>query len=192
MQSYLDDLWHLEGFMHVLGRSKKCYIFSFEHAHDLQCIVANGPYAVAGALLIVDYWRPGLVLEKFVIPRAGIWVRMFGLPLECYTAEAGFCLGKAIGEVIQVDVDTVWPRNIRYLLLKVWICLEAPLISGFFLTFSNGSHQWIECQYERICRMCRKCGKIGHTDGQCAMSFQEGQTFVDNHLAQVANNWGLG
>lgn len=87
-------------------------------------------------------------------------------------------------------MDTVWPRNIRYLRCKVWICLEAPLISGFFLTFLVGSHQWIECQYERICRMCRKCGKIGHTDGQCAMSFQEGQTFIDNHLAQVAQQLG--
>mgnify|MGYP003702868667 CR=1 FL=1 len=86
--------------MHVLGQSKICYIFSFEHAHDLQLLIAYGPCAVARALLIVDYWRPGLLLEKFVIPCARIWVLMFGLLLESYTAEAGFCLGKAIGEVI--------------------------------------------------------------------------------------------
>ncbi|KAI7993800.1 Uncharacterized protein LOK49_LG11G02620 [Camellia lanceoleosa] len=190
VQSFLDDLWQLAGFMHVIGRSKNVYILSFEHADDLHRVVANGPYAVAGAFFTVDHWRPQLVLEQLVISQAAIWVRLVGLPLECYTSEAGFCLGKAIGEVTQVDVDPLFPRNIRYLRIKVWISLETPLISGFFLKFQDGTHHWIECQYERLCRLCRKCGRIGHTDGQCATPFLEGQHLIQTHLASVAQRLG--
>ncbi|CAL5361495.1 unnamed protein product [Camellia sinensis] len=190
MQSFLDDLWQLDGFMHVIGRSKNVYMLSFEHADNLQRVVANGPYAVAGAFFTVDYWRSQLVLEKLVISQAAIWVRLVGLPLECYTYEAGFCLGKAIGEVLQADVDPLFPRNIRYLRIKVWIYLEAPLISGFFLKFQDGTHHWIECQYKCLCRLCRKCGRIGHTDGQCATLFLEGQHLIQTQLANVAQRLG--
>ncbi|KAI8017637.1 Uncharacterized protein LOK49_LG04G03106 [Camellia lanceoleosa] len=190
MQSYLDDLWQLDGFMHVVGRSKNVYILSFEHDDDLQWVVVNGLYAVAGAFFTVEYWRSQLVPEKLVISQAAIWVRLVGLPLECYTSEAGFCLGKAIGEVLQVDVDSLFPRNIRYLRIKVWINFEAPLLSGFFLKFQDGTQHWIACQYEHLCRFCRKCGRIGHTDRQCATPFLEGQHIIQTHLASVAQRLG--
>ncbi|KAI8010504.1 hypothetical protein LOK49_LG06G02451 [Camellia lanceoleosa] len=110
--------------------------------------------------------------------------------LECYIFEAGFCLGKAIGEVSHVDVDPHLPRNIRYLRIEVWICLEALLISGFLLKFPDGNHHWIEYQYERLCRLCRKCGKIAHTDGQCATPFREGHNLIQHHLASVVQRLG--
>ncbi|KAI8009335.1 hypothetical protein LOK49_LG06G01716 [Camellia lanceoleosa] len=59
-------------------------------------VASQGPYAVAGALFIVDYWRPSLVLDRLKIARFVVWVRLHGLPLECFTMEMGFQLEREL------------------------------------------------------------------------------------------------
>ncbi|KAI8023918.1 hypothetical protein LOK49_LG03G00614 [Camellia lanceoleosa] len=148
MQMHVNDLWHLEGSVHVYDRSKNHYVFLFERVGDMHRIVDNGPCAIQGALLIVDYWKPDLVLDRLIFNKMMIWVQLYGLPLECFTEEAGVRLGRAIGEVVKVDIDSLMPRNIRFLRLRVWVSLDKPLISGFFLKFPDGQQYWISCRYE--------------------------------------------
>ncbi|KAI8004367.1 Uncharacterized protein LOK49_LG08G00945 [Camellia lanceoleosa] len=172
---YVNDLWHLEGSVHVYGRSKNHYVFLFERAGDMHRIIDNGPYAIQGALLIVDYWKPDLILDRLLFDKMMIWVQLYGLPLECFTEEAGVCLGRAVGDVVKVDIDSLMPRNIQFLRLRVWVSLDKPLISGFFLKFRDSQQHWISCRYERVCKICRNCGRIGHTITTCALSFGEAQ-----------------
>ncbi|KAI7996137.1 hypothetical protein LOK49_LG10G02396 [Camellia lanceoleosa] len=138
--------------MHVSGRSKNHYVFLFEWAGDMYRIVDNGPYAIQGALIIVDYWKPDLVLDRLIFDKMMVWVQLYGLPLECFTEEAGVRLGRTVGEVVKVDIDSLMPRNICFLRLRVWVSLDKPLISGFFLKFRNGQQHWISCRYERVCK----------------------------------------
>ena len=78
------------------------------------------------------------------------------------------------------------PRNIRFLRLRVWVSLAKPLISGFFLKFRNGQHQWISCRYERVCKICQNCGRIGHTLTACDLSFEEAQRQLDANLQDMS------
>ncbi|KAI8027810.1 hypothetical protein LOK49_LG02G02194 [Camellia lanceoleosa] len=119
----------------------------FGHERDMHKIASNGSYVIDGTLLTVDYWQQGLVLEHLFIEHFAVWIRIHGLPLECYTEEAGFRSGQVVGEVIWIDLDPVLQRNIHFLL---WIPMEKPLIRGFFLKFWDGRHQWIAYSYERV------------------------------------------
>ncbi|GMP72983.1 hypothetical protein CsSME_00030847 [Camellia sinensis var. sinensis] len=74
MQMYVNDLWHLGGSVHVYSRNKNHYVFLFESAGDMHRIVDNGPYAIQGALLIVDYWKPDLILDRLLFDKMMIWV----------------------------------------------------------------------------------------------------------------------
>ncbi|KAI8031189.1 hypothetical protein LOK49_LG01G01379 [Camellia lanceoleosa] len=185
MQMHVNDLWHLEGAVHVYGRSKNFFVFLFERVGDMHRIVDNGPYAIQGALLVVDYWKPELVLDRLIFDKMLVWVQLYGLPLECFTAEAGFRLGRAVGEVVKVATDSLMPRNIRFLCLRVWVSLVKPLNSGFFIKFRNGQQHWISCRYERVCKICRNCGRIGHTVTACALSFDEAQRQLDDNLQEM-------
>ncbi|GMQ06130.1 hypothetical protein CsSME_00050837 [Camellia sinensis var. sinensis] len=188
MQMHVNDLWHLEGSVYVYGRSKNHYVFLFERVGDMHRIVDNGPYAIQGALLIVDYWKPDLVLDGLIFDKILVWVQLYGLPLECFTEEAGVRLRRAVGEVVKVDNDSLMPRNIRFLRLRVWVFLDKPLISGFFLKFRNGQQHWISCRYERVCKICRNCGRIGHTINACALSFEEAQRQLDDNLQEMSRH----
>ncbi|GMP98863.1 hypothetical protein CsSME_00046583 [Camellia sinensis var. sinensis] len=111
-----------------------------------------------------------------------VWVQLYGLPLECFTEEAGVSLGRAVGDVVKVDIASLMPRNIRFLRLRVWVSLDKPLISGFFLKFRDGQQHWISCRYERVCKIC---GRIGHTITTCALSFAEAQRQIDDNLQDM-------
>ncbi|XP_028120845.1 uncharacterized protein LOC114318182 [Camellia sinensis] len=182
MQMHVNELWNLEGAVHVYGRSKNHYVFLFEHLSDMHRIAENGPYALQGALIIVDYWKPDLILDRLIFDKMMVWVQLHGLPLECFTEEAGFSLERAVGDVVKEDMDSLMPRNIRFLRIRVWVFLDKPLRSGFFLKLHDGHQHWVRCCYERVCKVCRNCGRIGHTITTCSLSFAEAQRFLDDHF----------
>ncbi|KAI8018418.1 hypothetical protein LOK49_LG04G02792 [Camellia lanceoleosa] len=95
-------------------------------------IAENGPYAIEGALLVVDYWKPDLVMENLVMDKMAIWGKLHGLPMECFTEEAEFRLERAIGDIDKVDIDTLMPHNIWFLRISMRIPIDGPLTSGFF------------------------------------------------------------
>ncbi|KAI7995471.1 hypothetical protein LOK49_LG11G00655 [Camellia lanceoleosa] len=115
---HINDIWNLERVVFVYGRSKDFFLFFFEHEQDMHRIAKNRPYAINGALLVVDYWKPDMIMEHLVIEKMVVWVKLFGLPLQCFMEEAGFQSGKAIGEVCKVDHDTLMPRNIRFIRIR--------------------------------------------------------------------------
>ncbi|KAI8008579.1 hypothetical protein LOK49_LG07G03196 [Camellia lanceoleosa] len=119
----------MPGGVDVVGRNGNYDIFRCAYEETMHRVVAQGPYAVQGAFLIVDYWQTNLILDRMRVVRFAVWVRLHGLPLECLSMEAGFQLGQAIREVLQMDYDEGTPQNIRFLRR---IPTDHPLISGFF------------------------------------------------------------
>ncbi|KAI7999827.1 hypothetical protein LOK49_LG09G00530 [Camellia lanceoleosa] len=152
MQMHVNDLWHLEGFVYIYGRNKNHYVFLFERVGDMHRIINNGPYAIQGALLIVDYWQQDLVLDRLVFNKLMVWVQLYRLPLECFTEEAGVRLGRAVGEVVKVDIDSLMARNIWFLHLRVWVSLAKPLFSGFFLKFRNEAQRQLDANLQDMSR----------------------------------------
>ena len=48
----------------IIERDSYFYILSFEHVDDLNHICLEGPWAVDGALFILEKCRPNLVIER--------------------------------------------------------------------------------------------------------------------------------
>ncbi|KAI8024394.1 Uncharacterized protein LOK49_LG03G03155 [Camellia lanceoleosa] len=185
MQLHVNDLWNLEGSVHVYARSKNHFVFLFERIGDMHRIVDNGSYVIQGALLIVDCWKPNLVLDRLIFDKMMVWVQLYGLPLECFTEEARLSVGRAVGEVVKVDIDLLMPRIIRFLRIRVWVSLDRPLINGFFLKFREGQQHWISCSYERLCKVCQNCGQVGHMLTTCLISFEEAQRQINANIQDM-------
>ena len=61
------------------------FFFCCTREADMEHVVAREPWSIEGAMLIVDYWRLNIPLEQIVVAKFAVWVRFFGLPLECLT-----------------------------------------------------------------------------------------------------------
>lgn len=126
-----------------------------------------------GALLILEKWRPNLVLGRLQLNFVSPWVQLHGLPLEYQYPELAERMGQIMGIFDRVDMVDRLPRNIRFMRIRVRVDLWAPLMAGFMLRLDDGARVWIQCKYERVHKLYKRCGLIGHTRSQCSQSMEE-------------------
>lgn len=153
---------------------------------DLAHICSEGPWAIDKALLVLERWRPNLVIGNLQPNFISIWVQIHGLPLEYQYPELAKRTGQLMGIVEKVDWEDRIPRNVRFMRVKVRIDPWVPMIAGFMLRLDDGARVWLQCRYERVHKLCTRCGLIGHTRGQCTYSMDEVEVmlFKQRHRIQ--------
>ena len=160
LQHIIDNAWRIRGIVSIVGRESYFYVFHFEFEEDLLHICNEGPWAVAGALLVLERWTPNLILSHLQLNYISIWVQLHGLPLEYQYFELAEKMGHMMGLLERVDWEDKIPRNIRFMRVKVRIDPWLPVIVGFMMRLDDGSRVWIRCGYERVHKLCTKCGLI--------------------------------
>ncbi|KAF3971123.1 hypothetical protein CMV_005251 [Castanea mollissima] len=103
------------------------------------CKKNEGPWAVDGALLVLEKWRPNLVLGNLQVNYISIWVQLQGLPLEYQHPELTEKMGEMMGIVDRVDWEDRIPRNIRFMRIKMCIDPWLPVIARFVLRLDDGT-----------------------------------------------------
>ncbi|KAK5824300.1 hypothetical protein PVK06_019071 [Gossypium arboreum] len=87
-------------------------------------------------------------------------------------------IGRLIGKVVKLDVQTDNQTRGRFARLVVYINLEKPLIS-----YVNGAVQCIE--YEALSTICFACGKYGHVKDMCPTVETEQNPTVTNGKSSI-------
>lgn len=136
-------------------------------------ICNEGPWAVNGALLVLEKWRPNLVISNIHLNFISVWVQFHGLPLEYQYLELAKKMRQMMGLVEGVGWEDRLPRNIRFMRIKIRINPWLPVVMGFLLRLDEGSRVWIQCRYERVHKLCTRYGQIGHTRSQCTHSMDD-------------------
>ena len=170
LQHLISSAWRIRGDVKVVGRDSSFYILHFEYLEDLNHMCSEGPWSVDGALLILEKWRPNLVISNLQVNYIAIWVQFHGLPVEYQYPKLAERMGQCIGVFERLDWEDRLPRNIRFMHVRVRIDPWLPVVTRFMLQLDDGSRVWIQCRYERIHKLYIKCGMIGHTRGQCTHS----------------------
>ena len=95
-----------------MGRDSHYFILHFDVLDDLLDICGEGPWAVDGALLVMERWRPNLVIHGLQLNYVSLWVQLHGLPLEYQYPELAMQMGQIIGNYERIDWDAAVPWNI--------------------------------------------------------------------------------
>lgn len=111
----INSAWRIRGAVSVFGRESYFYLLHFESLDDLLHICSEGPWAVDGELLVLERWRPNLVIRNLQLNFVSIWVQIHGLPLEYQYPELAEKMGQLMGIVERVDWEDKIPRNIRFM-----------------------------------------------------------------------------
>ena len=107
--------------MTIIERVSYFYILHFKHVDDLNHIYSKGPWAVDGALFVLEKWRPNLVIGRLQLNFVSIWVQLHGFPLEYQYSDLAGRMGHIMGIFEQVDWEDIIPRNIRFMRIRVRI-----------------------------------------------------------------------
>lgn len=85
LQHIINAAWTLRGSVQRVGRDSYFYILHFNYMEDLDHICNNSPWAVDGAMFVLEKWRLNLVLERFQLNFVAVWIQLHGLPIEIST-----------------------------------------------------------------------------------------------------------
>jgi hypothetical protein len=167
LQHTINNAWRIRGNVNVVGRDSLYFILQLDVLDDLLYICGEGPWAVDGALLVMERWRPNLVIHGLQLNYVSLWVQLHGLPLEYQYPKLAMQMGHIMGNYERIDWDTAVPRNICFMHIRVCMDPWLPLIARFLLRLDNGDRVWIQFHYEQVHKVCTKCGLIRHTRTQC-------------------------
>ena len=103
----------------VIGHDSFFYLIHFEVLEDLNHFCSERPWVVDGAFLILEKWRPNLVLNRLQLNFVSLWVQLHGLPLKYQHPELAECMGKIMGIFVKADWEDQIPRNIRFMRIRV-------------------------------------------------------------------------
>ena len=94
----------------VIGRDSFFYLIHFKVLEDLNHFCSERPWAVDGAFLVLEKWRPNLVLNRLQLNFVSLWVQLHGLPLEYQHPELAKCMGKIMGIFVKADWEDQIPK----------------------------------------------------------------------------------
>ena len=82
LQHILNAAWRLRGSVTIVGRDFYFYLLHFDLIEDLNDVCNDSPWAVDGALFVMERWRSNLVHERLQLNFVSLWGQIHGLPLE--------------------------------------------------------------------------------------------------------------
>ncbi|MBA0556226.1 hypothetical protein Golob_026342 [Gossypium lobatum] len=106
-------------------------------------------------------------LDAYAFNLTPFWLRIFNIPFEYMDRQVAMDVGKAIGEVVDIDWgdrDGGWTEYIR---IRVMIDVFKPFRRVVHLVGSDGTETVCVIKYERLPAFCYICGLISHSTKKC-------------------------
>uniref|UniRef100_A0A803Q947 Reverse transcriptase domain-containing protein n=1 Tax=Cannabis sativa TaxID=3483 RepID=A0A803Q947_CANSA len=94
------------------------------------------------------------------------WVQVYGIPFMCKSYELARFIASEVGDLIEVDKDTVREGTGPYLTLRILLDVNLPICRGMNIRFIRMGREfikWLDFKYERLPDFCFYCGRLDHT-----------------------------
>ncbi|OMP08983.1 hypothetical protein COLO4_05928 [Corchorus olitorius] len=191
VQRYINREWELRGNATVIGREGNRFLIHYDREIDRIVGVIANPWAIDGAIIVLQPWNPNVLLSQARLLRVNLWLQIWDLPFEYQQPFIARTMAQSAGLVLQVDWENRRPRNIRFMRTRVSVDLSAPLVPGCTLEMDDGTTQWVRFRYERIQKFCLNCGEIGHNYRHCSSTFEEVEERIMANLNQTSRTYGV-
>ena len=174
LQSKLYLLWKPVGSLDCVDLGKEFYSVKFSLKEDMDAVLKNGPWFIAGHFLSIRPWEPFFKPDCASVSSIAVWVSLHALPMELYEVEVLKQIGEAIGRVLQIDSQIAMEARGRYARL----CIQLDITKPFINTVLIGRFEQ-SVVYEGIHSLCFSCGRIGHRKEACPLTIKKPEKSVE-------------
>ncbi|XP_039173894.1 uncharacterized protein LOC120296237 [Eucalyptus grandis] len=157
--------WKIEGVI-CSQNEPGHFTFVFPTEEEKQRIMRNSPWSYSTNLLILKQCLLEVPEHCYDFTKAAFWVCIGGVPPGWRINKVFNDLGKRMGNVIEVQLDSTTNAQNRGGRVRIEIDLTLPLKSGAIMDIGN-NWLWVEFKYERLPHYCFSYGKIGHYATDC-------------------------
>lgn len=85
-------------------------------------MLENGSWFIAQRPLLLRKWESWITMEKFIMHRILVWVKLRRIPMELFTVDGIHHIASAIGRPLYMDKATKERRRISYARVSIKIC----------------------------------------------------------------------
>ncbi|KAF7844623.1 uncharacterized protein G2W53_001528 [Senna tora] len=157
----VNQLWGRTGEVELVDIGNNYFLAKFDTFTDREFTLTGGPWIILDHYLIIRPWT-SLFDPEEQIQKMAAWVHLPDLPIELYDDKFLYTLGKLIGKVLKIDVNTSQKLRGKFARLCVELDLSKPLLSQYCV---HGRLRKIE--YEGLHLICFECGVYGHDLEHC-------------------------
>ncbi|CAL9031736.1 unnamed protein product [Prunus brigantina] len=161
----LQQKWSLNGGWKLVDLVNDYFVVKFEVEEDLNYVLTEGPWIIAGQYLTMQKWRSGFCPSTASITRMAVWIRVSAIQLECFDVWALKRIGNLLGKLLKIDAHTTSQNRGKFARLCVELDLTKPLEA-----FVQINQVWYNIEYEGLPEICYNCGLYGHKRENCLLN----------------------
>lgn len=160
----LQQKWSLKGNWKLVDLVNDFYVVRFDLEEDLNYVLTEGPWIIAGQYLTLQKWKQGFCPTTAHITRMAAWIRVSAIQLECFDVWALKRIGSTLGKLLKIDALTTSQNRGKFARLCVELDLSKPLDA-----FIQINQTWYNIEYEGLPDICYLCGHYGHKRENCRL-----------------------
>ena len=148
------------------------FVFKFQSEEDRRKVLEGGPYFAYGCNLILKSMPRCFRFEGEDVSSVPIWIKLPGLPLDCWNARALGKIVSKVGKPISTDKLTLSKERISFARVLVEVDASKDIISEVEVRLPTGEvyHQLVIP--ELIPKFCKRCKSFGHVEGGCGKGLE--------------------
>lgn len=161
------NIWKKYGIEKVLSNEHGFFFFKFNQEDAFRKLLENGPWHFGGKLLVLKKWSPQMTLVKEQLIRIPIWVHLYNVPLELWSAAGLSFIASAIGIPLYADRFTETAQRLSYARICVEIEVGAEFVDSVDVMYTDGTEVTVGVKYPWRPARCLDCHVFGHSTQQC-------------------------
>ena len=162
------------------------FVFKFQSDDDRRKVLEGGPYFAYGSNLILKNMPRCFRFEGDDVSSVPTWIKLPGLPLDCWNARALGKIASKVGKPISTDKLTLSKERISFARVLVEVDASKDIISEVEVRLPTGEVYQQSVIPELIPKFCKMCKSFGHVEGGCGKgSVGMNGKFVDDKRART-------
>nr|POF26960.1 uncharacterized protein CFP56_40733 [Quercus suber] len=133
LHNRLLSLWKLAGRLDCVDLGSGFFLTRFYLREVFETVLKKGPWFIGEHFLSIRLWEPNFHPATANVSSIAVWIRLNGLPIEYYHAEALHQIGKTIGNVLRVDTHTASETRGRFARLCVQVDVNKLLATAILI-----------------------------------------------------------
>ncbi|KAI8541498.1 hypothetical protein RHMOL_Rhmol08G0065700 [Rhododendron molle] len=105
VRSFAFKMWGKFGLKDVLSNDRGFFFFQFGVEGACRQVLEAGPCHMGGKLMVLQEWYSGIVLEKEGLTRLPIWIQLYNVPLQYWSAEGLSYVASAVAKCTSCGVS---------------------------------------------------------------------------------------
>ncbi|GLU14274.1 hypothetical protein SLE2022_308550 [Rubroshorea leprosula] len=167
--SMADCVWGRRCSVSVTSLGTKSFLFKIPDSGTRDWVLNSSHWHVAHKMLVMGKWEPDYKEVKQEPKSVPIWVKLWGVPMDVFSAEGLAYIASAIGVPLALDKGTEERTSVNY--AKLCVEIEAAAAQDLPETIPVDIESCpsvdVRVEYPWLPTFCSTCNKQGHTAHNC-------------------------